>query len=94
MKQKLLKMILVAFALVTGSMGVKAQGVWSTIYSDDFNDPSTFNKYWTSGSTGRYTINQTTRTGGENGDYVVEVVPVGNGSNGTTATYTGLTPSN
>ena len=93
MKQKLLKTFLVAFALVTGSMGVKAQGVWSTIYSDDFNDPSTFNKYWTSGNTSRYTINQTARTGGLEGDYVVEVVPL-NSNNGAKATYTGLTPSN
>ena len=93
MKQKLLKTVLVALALVTGSMGVKAQGVWSVVYEDNFNDPNTFDAYWTSGNTGRYTINQTARTGGVDGDYVVEVVPV-NGNNGTTATYTGLTSSN
>lgn len=93
MKQKLLKTVLVALALVTGSMGVKAQGVWSVVYEDNFNDPNTFDAYWTSGNPGRYTINQTARTGGVDGDYVVEVVPV-NGNNGTTATYTGLTSSN
>ena len=94
MIRKLLKTALVALALVTGIVGVRAEGVWSVVYEDNFNDPASFNKYWTSGNTSRYTINKTARTGGPEGDFVVEVKPVGNGNNGTTATYTGLTADN
>ncbi len=79
--------------MALGTTGAWA-GTWSTIFQEDYNDATTFNKFWASGSTGRYTVEQTARTGGEEGDYVMEAKPVSNGNNGTTITYTGLTSSN
>lgn len=90
MKTNLLKTMLLAVGMASGSVGSHA-GTWSTIFAEDFNDASTYNKFWTSGNTGRYTVNQTLRSGT---DYVMEAVPVNNGGNGTTVTYTGLTTSN
>lgn len=91
MKRNLLKTVLVAVGLVAGMSSAWGQGVWSTIFAEDYNDAATFNKFWSSAITGRYTINQTLKSGT---DYVMEVVPVSNGDNGTFATYTGLTTTN
>lgn len=91
MRTNLLKTLLIAVGLAT-SVGSQA-GSWSTIFTEDYNDASTYNNYWTSGNTGRYTVNQTLRSGSTD-DYVMESVPVSTGNNGTTITYTGLTSSN
>ncbi len=94
MKRNLLKTALAAFAMALGVTQTAWAGVWSTIFQEDYNDATTFNKFWSSGNTGRYLVQQTARTGGEEGDYVMEAVPVKNGDNGTTINYTGLTSSN
>lgn len=93
MNRNLLKSLLVAGLLVAGGSGVMAEGTWSTIYSEDYDDPSSFNVdgYWASAITDRYVVQQTPRDGG---GYALEVAAVGNGSNGTTASYTGLTAAN
>lgn len=91
MKRNLLKTLLVAVGLVMGINATWGQGVWSTIFSEDYNDANTFNLFWKSAAEGRYTINQTLKS---DNDYAMEIVPVSNGNNGTTATYTGLTASN
>lgn len=60
------------------------------IYSQDFNG-SDYGNYWSSANTDRYIIEQITRDGE---DKALHVAPVGNGNNGTTATYDGFTSSN
>lgn len=91
MRKNLLKTLLVAVGLVMGVNGTWADGVWSTIFTEDYNDATTFNKFWVSNNTDRYTINQTQRSGT---DYAMEIAPVSNGNNGTTAVYKGLTSVN
>lgn len=75
MKQKLLKTVLVALALVTGSMGMKAEDIIynAVLINQDYSDVSNESDNWTGGAD----VAQTLRSGN---DYYYTITYAGNSS--------------